>query len=242
MLTSTRKVKDDFIGGRDFSRVRRYDDEARKARIFASNAPIAIDVNKLDDQLKEKEEQRHQKELSLKEEESRKALEKQCWDKEDEELRKQRIQARSTLEQCWTKQHEEFTERWKHRPYELSEKVGLLPVQRYQFQDGEVVKEANVTRRICEAWNQQIEDHNARLRQEMEDRKQNDLQLDMERKNWEKTQKEIAKELFNSNVDMANEYLRQHQEKNARDKKTHDEEHFYEISKAFFEQFQTRSR
>ncbi|MCO5552333.1 hypothetical protein L7F22_005844 [Adiantum nelumboides] len=242
MLNSSRKAKDDFLGGRDFSRVRRFDDEARKSRIFATDAPIAVDVSKLDDQLKEKEEQKHQKELLVREEERRQALEKQSWDKEDEELRKQRIQARSALEQCWTKQHEEFKERWKHRPYELDEKVGLLPVQRYQFQDGELLREADVTRRICEAWNHQINDHNARLRQEMENCKQKDLQIDMERKNWEQTQKEIAKDLFDENVGLANEYLLQSQEKRARDKKTHDEEHGYEISKAFFEQFQTRSR
>ncbi|KAH7426680.1 hypothetical protein KP509_10G012400 [Ceratopteris richardii] len=242
MLSSERNAKDDFIGGRDFSRVRRFDDEARKARIFAPNAPIAVDIKKLEEQLKEKEEQKHQDELSSQKEENQRALEKKCWDEEDAELRRQRIQTRAALEEFWAKQHEEFKERWRHRPYELSEKVGPFPVRRYQFQDEEVLREAEVVQRICNAWNQQIEEHREKLQKEMEERKRSDMQSDMERKNWEKTHKEIAMDLFNANVNLANEYLHQCQEKKARDKNIHDANHFYQISKEYFDQFQTRSR
>ena len=41
MIAPGKKPKDE-IGGQDFSRVRRFDDDARKSRIFALNAAIAV--------------------------------------------------------------------------------------------------------------------------------------------------------------------------------------------------------
>ena len=66
-----------------------------------------------------------------------------------------------------------------------------MPAKRYQFQDGEVVREANVVRRISEAWREQIEEHTLRMKMEQEEKEKNNLELEMARKKWEKAEEEV---------------------------------------------------
>ena len=75
-----------------------------------------------------------------------------------------------------------------------------MPAKRYQFQDGEVVREADVVRRISEAWREQIEEHNLRMRLEQEEKEKNNLELEIARKNWERSEEEVLKHILHLNV------------------------------------------
>ncbi|EFJ10227.1 hypothetical protein SELMODRAFT_427423 [Selaginella moellendorffii] len=238
----------DEIGGSGFSRTRKFDDAARKDRIFHPKSAISVrffvDVTALERQIQEKTLKREIQEDNRKKLEHIQAYQLHKWNQTDEKLRQGRIELRRDLEDKWRKQDDEFQERWKkkYHVFNAYDPITIVPAERYMQQDQEATLDATRKNAVNDVVARQIQENVMKKQQEEDEYWAYEHGQMGARARLKRCEEEIANKLRLENELLSEDHLHNARLKREREQQYQQDEHNYQIHHSFFDQFGSTSR